>query len=80
LLLVQRKKQTKTTTTTTITQVEEALPVVQQLLRVVVPERLNLNAKQVLAANGQLVKDAVAANGLWLGEGCLTDAQFLHKT
>jgi hypothetical protein len=35
---------------------------VQQLLRVVVPEKLNLNAKQVLAANGQLVKDAVAAN------------------
>jgi hypothetical protein len=60
LLLVQRKKQTKTTTTITITQVVDL--VVQQLLRVVVPEKLNLNAKQVLAANGQLVKDAVAAN------------------
>jgi hypothetical protein len=60
LLLVQRKNQPKTTTTITITQVVDL--VVQQLLRVVVPEKLKLNAKQVLAANGQLVKDAVAAN------------------
>jgi hypothetical protein len=37
---------------------------VQQLLRVVVPERLNQSVNQVHAANGLLVKDAVAANGL----------------
>jgi len=33
--------------------VEEVLPVVQQLLRVVVPERLNQNVKQAHAVNGQ---------------------------
>jgi hypothetical protein len=48
--------------------VAEVLRDVQQLLRVVVPEKLNLNAKQVLAANGQLVKDAVAANGKVYGK------------
>jgi hypothetical protein len=35
---------------------------VQQLLLAVAQIKLRLNAKQVLAANGQLVKDAVAAN------------------
>jgi hypothetical protein len=60
----------KITLTTTI-QIQMAVVVVvadvRQHLLAVVPERLNLNVKQVLAANGQLVKDAVAGNVLWLG-------------
>ena len=42
---------------------------VQQLLLAVAQIKLKLNAKQVLAANGQLVKDAVAANGKILAKG-----------
>jgi hypothetical protein len=42
--------------------VVEVLQDVQPHLLADAPEKLKLNAKQVLAANGQLVKDAVAVN------------------